>query len=175
QLSPGQHGVSVKRKKMSNYAVQLREKQKVKRIYGLLEKQFKNYFKKADNSRGVTGDMLLQFLERRLDNVVYRANFAESRARARQLVRHRFVKVNGRKVNIPSYMVSVGDEVVMSGSDDQLKAIKESAKVLMDARAVPEWIESSAEVLAMKVKKLPTKADVGMPIEENLIIELYSK
>jgi len=173
-VSPGVHGVAPKRKKMSNYAMQLREKQKVKRIYGLLEKQFRNYFFKADKSRGVTGDMLLQLLERRLDNVIYRACFAESRAKARQFVRHRFVKVNGRKVDIPSYSVKVGDDIVMVGTEEQLKAMKETVKLLAD-KAAPDWIEVMPDILSIKVKQLPLKKDVGMPIEENLIIELYSK
>jgi len=174
ESTPGQHGQKGRRTKMSNYAMQMREKQKAKRIYGLLERQFKGYFKKAEKSKGVTGEVLLSFIERRLDNFVYRASFAESRARARQLVRHRFVKVNGKKVNIPSYMVKPGDEIQMAGSDQQLKAIRETVKVLED-RPTPEWIEVTADSLKAKVTRLPVKKDIGLAIAESLIVELYSK
>jgi len=175
EYAPGQHGVGKRRiRKMSNYALQLRQKQKAKRIYGLLECQFKNYFKKAEKAKGVTGEVLLQFLERRLDNFIYRACFAESRAKARQIVRHRFVKVNGRKVDIPSYLVSVGDKIEMAGKDEQMKAFRETFKVLGD-RGIPDWIEVSPEELTVEVKKLPEKKDIGMDIEESLIVELYSK
>ncbi|MDD5634350.1 MAG: 30S ribosomal protein S4, partial [Candidatus Omnitrophica bacterium] len=133
--SPGQHGKTRKRKS-SNYAMQLREKQKAKRIYGILERQFKNYFKKAEKAKGATGEVLLQSLERRLDNVIYRACFAGSRAQARQIVGHRFVKVNGRRVNIPSFLVRVDDEITLGGREEQLKAIRESAKVL-EGRSIP--------------------------------------
>ncbi len=173
EYAPGQHGQKRSRKQ-SNYAMQLREKQKVKRIYGLLERQFKNYFKKAERARGVTGEVLLQFLERRLDNVVFRACFAESRNRSRQVVRHRFVKVNGRKVDIPSYLVSVDDEITLAGKDEQLKAFRETTEVLED-RGIPDWLEVSADKLTAKVKRFPTKADIGVAIEESLIVELYSK
>ena len=172
--NPGQHGMKRARGKPSNYSIQLREKQKVKRIYGILEKQFRNYFKKAEKSKGVTGEVLLQLLERRLDNVIYRANFAESRRKSRQNVLHRFVKVNGRKVDIPSYIVSEGDKIEVIGKDDQMKAFRETTKILED-RGIPEWIEVDAESLALEVKRLPIKADIGMTIEENLIVELYSK
>jgi len=174
EYSPGQHGITKRRKKPSNYALQLRMKQKVKRIYGVLEKQFKLYFIKADRSKGVTGEVLLQLLERRLDNLVYRACFAESRARARQLVRHRFVKVNGRKVDIPSYLIKAGDTIELTGKEQQEKAIKETFKTLED-RGVPEWLVVESEALSIKVERLPVKADIGMDIEENLIVELYSK
>jgi small subunit ribosomal protein S4 len=176
EYSPGQHGQETKRAKMSNYSVQLREKQKAKRTYGLLEKQFKNYFKKAENSKGVTGEILLQFLERRLDNMIYRASFTESRNKARQMVRHGFVKVNGRKVNIPSFLVSPGDEVVFAGKKEtQKSAVRDTIKVIEDHRAIPDWIEISAENLKANVKRMPTKKDIGMEIAENLIVELYSK
>jgi len=173
EYGPGQHGQS-RRRKASNYAVQLREKQKAKRTYGILEKQFKNYFKKAEHAKGATGEVLLQMLERRLDNVIYRACFASSRASARQLVGHRFVKVNGRKVNIPSALISIGDEIRVVGKDGQLKELREKTKLLED-RGVPEWLKVSSEDLAIKVQRLPVKADIGMVIEENLIVELYSK
>ncbi len=171
--APGQHGQKRSRKP-SNYALQLREKQKAKRIYGLMEKQFKNYFKKAENAKGVTGEVLLQELERRLDNVIYRANFAASRAKARQVVKHRFVTVNGRIVDIPSYQIKSGDEIILKGSDSQKKDFKETAKIVED-RGIPEWMEVSADNLALKVARLPEKKDIGMAIEENLIVELYSK
>ncbi len=174
EYAPGQHGQKRRRGKKSNYAVQLREKQKAKRIYGILERQFKNYFAKAERAKGVTGEVLLQLLERRLDNVVYKACFAESRAKSRQLVRHRFVKVNGRKVDIPSFLVSAGDSIAMAGKDEQLKAIRETTKLLED-RGIPDWIEVSADDLTLKVKDLPTKKDIGIAIEESLIVELYSK
>ncbi len=174
QYAPGQHGVGKRRKKDSNYALQLRMKQKVKRVYGILEKQFRNYFKIADRSKGITGEVLLQLLERRLDNLVYRTCFVESRAKARQTVRHRFVKVNGRKVDIPSFLVSVGDEIELTGKDSQKKAFRETFKVLED-RGVSDWMEVSADALAVKVTRLPVKQDIGMDIEESLIVELYSK
>lgn len=164
----------MRKRKPSNFAIQLREKQKAKRIYGMLEKQFKGYFQKAERAKGATGEVLIQLLERRLDNVIYRSCFAGSLASARQLVGHRFIKVNGRKVNIPSYLVKAGDEIEVAGKDAQLKEIKETTKVLGD-RGVPEWLEVSAENLAVKVKRLPTKKDAGMAIEESLIVELYSK
>ncbi len=172
--APGQHGRGRRRTKTSNYALQLREKQKAKRIYGLLERQFRNYFKKAEKAKGVTGEVLLQLLERRLDNMIYRACFAESRAKARQIVMHRFVKVNGRKVDIPSYLVGTGDKIEMTGKDEQIKAFRETFKVLGD-RGIPEWIEVSPEDLTVEIKKLPEKKDIGMVIEESLIVELYSK
>lgn len=173
EYAPGQHG-QMRRRKPSNYAIQLREKQKAKRIYGMFERQFKNYFKKAERSKGATGEVLLQFLERRLDNVIFRSCFAGSRAAARQLVGHRFVKVNGRKVNIPSYLVKVGDEIEMAGKDEQKKAIKETTKILED-RGIPEWIDVSAEDLTVRINRLPAKSDIGLVIEESLIVELYSK
>lgn len=175
QFPPGQHGQGGRRKKPSNYAMQLRMKQKVKRIYGVLEKQFRGYFAIADRTKGVTGEVLLQLLERRLDNLVYRACFAESRNKARQVVRHRFIKVNGRKVDIPSFQVKVGDEIELTGSDAQKKAFKETAKIFED-RGIPDWIEvSSSDTLLIKIKALPSRDDVGMNIEESLIVELYSK
>lgn len=173
EYAPGQHG-QMRKRKPSNFAIQLREKQKAKRIYGLLERQFKGYFVKAERAKGATGEVLLQLLERRLDNVVYKACFAGSLASARQLVGHRFIKVNGRKVNIPSYLVKPGDEIEVTGKDAQLKELKENAKVIQE-RGVPEWLEVSLDDLAVKIKRLPTKSDAGMAIEESLIVELYSK
>lgn len=173
EYGPGQHG-QMRRRKPSDYAIQLREKQKAKRTYGILERQFRNYFKKAERAKGATGEVLLQFLERRLDNVIYRACFAASRAEARQIVGHEFVKINGRKVDIPSAFVNVGDEIQVVGKDTRLKALKETTKVLED-RGIPDWLEVSAEDLAIKIKRLPVKSDIGMVIEESLIVELYSK
>ena len=173
QYAPGQHG-QMRRRKPTDYAIQLREKQKAKRIYGVLEKQFENYFKKAEKAKGATGEVLLQFLERRLDNVICRATFAASRAGARQLVGHKFVRVNGRRVNIPSYLVKTGDEIEIAGKDSQIKGIKETTKIL-EERGTPDWLEVSSDKLAVKVKRLPTKSDIGMEIEESLIVELYSK
>ncbi len=173
EFSPGQHGKS-QRRKYSDYALQLREKQKAKRIYGLFERQFRGYFKRSEKSRGTTGEVLLQLLESRLDNVLYRANFAASRSSARQLVGHRFTKVNGRKVNISSYQVKPGDAIALAGSDPQLKAVRETTKIL-EGRGIPAWIEVSAQDLTIKVLRLPKKADIGMEIKENLIVELYSK
>ncbi len=175
ETAPGQHG-KARKKKLSDYAIQLREKQKAKRIYGILERQFKWYFKRAEKAKGSTGETLLQILERRLDNVIHRACFAESRARARQLVGHNFVKVNGKRVDIPSYNVSVDDVIVMKGTEAQLAAIKDTFKVMADrGRMVPDWIEVSADALTVKIKRLPVKKDLGLAIEENLIVELYSK
>ncbi|MGB2600073.1 MAG: 30S ribosomal protein S4 [Candidatus Omnitrophota bacterium] len=173
EYAPGQHGRG-RRRKPSDYAIQLRQKQKVKRIYGLLERQFKNYFVKAEKAKGVTGLVLLQFLERRMDNLVYRAGFAGSRAKARQAVCHGFTAVNGKKVNIPSYLIKVGDKVQMRGSEEQLKAFKETSKILED-REIPDWLDVTAESLTVEVRRLPEKKDIGMIIEENLIVELYSK
>ena len=173
EYGPGQHGQS-RRRKPSNYAMQLREKQKAKRIYGMMERQFRNYFAKAERSKGATGEVLLQLLERRLDNVIYRACFASSLSAARQLVGHKFIKVNGRRVNIPSYQVSEGDEILLHGTDEQMKAINETRKVLED-RGIPEWLDVPEGKLSVKIKRLPTKNDSGREIQENLIVELYSK
>ncbi|MBI3252875.1 MAG: 30S ribosomal protein S4 [Candidatus Omnitrophica bacterium] len=169
---PGMHGQG--RQKLSDYGVQLREKQKVKRIYGVLEKQFKFYFKKAGRSKGVTGAALLTTLERRLDNVIYRMAMAASRSEARQVVKHGHVTVNDRGVNIPSFSVSVGDVIAVKGSDkmkERFKAVLEQTKDQKRA----EWLEVDAAAFKAKVKKLPERRDVQMPIQEQLIVELYSK
>ncbi|MFH1411878.1 MAG: 30S ribosomal protein S4 [Candidatus Omnitrophota bacterium] len=173
EYAPGQHG-SARKRKASDYATQLREKQKAKRLYGMLERQFRNYFKRAEKAKGATGEVLLQLLERRLDNVVYKACFAASRNAARQMVGHKFVRVNGRRVNIPSYIVTPGEEITIVGGDAQLKEIKEKVKELAD-RGIPEWMDTDPNALAIKIKKLPTKEDLGTAIQENLIVELYSK
>ena len=170
--APGQHGQ--KRAKLSEYGTQLREKQKTKSYYGVGEKQFRKYFERASNQKGVTGEALLQILESRLDNVVYRLGFGASRAQARQLVNHAQFEVNGKKVNIPSYLVKAGDVITVRESKKDnatLKAnIEESAK-----RPVPAWLERDTEKLSGKVIKLASREDIEIPIEEHLIVELYSK
>ncbi len=172
--TPGEQGQGRRRRRMSNYAMQLREKQKARRIYGIREKQFRNYFKKAESSQLSTGKALLQFLERRLDNVVYRANFAHSRSQARQMVNHGFFKVNGRKVDIPSFLVKSEDKLTMNCSDPQKKDIKKTLEI-MDDRIRPDWFKVDEKQLVIDITRLPEKDDIGIGIEENLIIELYSK
>jgi small subunit ribosomal protein S4 len=169
---PGEHGQG--RPKFSEYALQLREKQKVKRIYGVLEGQFRRYFEMAERSRGVTGEILLQLLERRLDNMVYRMGFATSRAEARQLVRHGHVTVDGRKVTIPSALLKVGNLVSVRERSRKIERVLE-ALAQAEHRGTPEWIEVDREAFSGRVKMLPARADLTMPINEKLIIELYSK
>lgn len=169
---PGMHGQN--RQKLSDYGVQLREKQKVKRIYGVLEKQFKFYFKNASRSKGVTGSALLSTLERRLDNVVYRMRLATSRNEARQIVRHGHAVVNGRQVNIPSFQVSVGDVVTLVGSEKMIGRFKSILEQTQDDKKV-EWLEIQPVNFKATVKKLPERSDIQMPIQEQLIVELYSK
>jgi small subunit ribosomal protein S4 len=169
---PGQHGQG--RPKFSEYSIQLREKQKVKRMYGLLEKQFRRTFAEASRTRGITGETLLVLLERRLDNVTYRLGFASSRAEARTLVRHGHVLVNGKKVNIPSYTVRAGDVVSVKEPSRQLGRVQ-SAMEGAQRRGVPDWAEVDRDAFSGKIKILPTRSDVTMPINEKLIVELYSK
>ena len=172
EYAPGMHGQG--RSKLSDYGVQLREKQKVKRIYGVRERQFKFYFTKATHSKGVTGVALLASLERRLDNALYRTGIVQSRSEARQLVRHGHVDVNGRQVNIPSFSLGVGDALSLRGSDkmkERFKAILEESK---DQKRV-EWLDFDPAGLKATVKRLPERADVQIPIQEQLIVELYSK
>ena len=169
---PGEHGQA--RPKFSEYSIQLREKQKLRRIYGVLEDQFRRYFQKADRIRGVTGETLVQLLERRLDNVVYRLGFSTSRAEARQLVRHGHFRVNGRKVDIPSFSVRAGDQISVRERSRTVARIVESLE-LAQRRGVPEWLEIQPESFTGKVKALPTRADMTMPINEKLVVELYSK
>ncbi len=169
---PGQHGR--RRSKLLGYGIQLREKQKVKRIYGLLESQFRLAFARAERRKGITGANLLEELERRLDNVVYSLGFAASRAQARQLVRHGHVQINGRKVSIPSYRVSKGQVVAIkekSRSNEQIKASVETAR----ARGVPAWLDLTPETFSGAVVELPKREDIKLPIQEQLIVELYSK
>lgn len=171
-FAPGQHGQL--RSKPSNYGVQLREKQKVKRIYGVLERQFRRYFTQASKSKGVTGKVLLQLLERRLDNVIFRLGFASSRSQARQIVRHNFVFVNSKRVNIPSYLVDKDAVIEISQKEKSRKKIKENMESTKD-RSVPAWLELNTTDLKAKVLRLPEKEDVQYPIQEQLIVELYSK
>lgn len=169
---PGQHGQ--RRTKLSEYGIQLREKQKTKRIYGLMEKQFRSYFEMAEKKQGITGENLLQYLERRLDNTVYRLGFASSRKEARQLVLHKHFTVNGNRVNIPSYLISEGDVVQVaekSKKSDKFKTIVESTS----SKVTPKWLESDFEKLEGKVVALPARDDIDLNIEEHLIVELYSR
>lgn len=170
-VAPGMHSQS--RRKQSEYGLQLREKQKAKRVYGVLEDQFRRYFEMAERMKGITGENLLQLLERRLDNTVYRIGFADSRAQARQLVRHGHIKVNGRKVNIPSYSVKPGDVIEVKESSRQLEVFK----ALQDKtpRTIPAWLQADMENYTANVVAMPAREDIDIPIEEHLIVELYSK
>ncbi|MDP9269141.1 MAG: 30S ribosomal protein S4 [Acidobacteriota bacterium] len=170
---PGQHGKD-RKAKIVGYGLQLREKQKTKRMYFTLEKQFRNYFEKAARTRGVTGEMLLQQLERRLDNVVYRMGFAVARRQARQLVRHGHIEVNGRKVDIPSYQVSAGDTVAVRERSRKLILV-EQAKELTSHQSVPTWISADRDNYTGKILSLPKREEINMPVNEQLIVELYSK
>jgi small subunit ribosomal protein S4 len=170
--APGQHGQ--KRRKDTEYGLQLREKQKVKRIYGVFEKQFRRYFVIASRKKGVTGETLLQLLEQRLDNTIYRMGFAESRTQARQVVRHGQVLVNGKKVDIPSYTLKAGDKVMITEKYKENVILKKSLEQLQK-RGVPEWLEVDTETLSGVFKKVPTKEEIALPVQEQLIVELYSK
>lgn len=172
QYPPGQHGQ--RRSKLTDYGDQLREKQKLKRMYGVLEKQFKNYFQKAAQQKGITGENLLFFLERRLDNVVYRLGFAASRNEARQLVRHGHFAVNGRKATIPSLLVRPGDTVRLSEKSRDIGKIKESLEVA-SRRGIARWLELDAASFTGKLVSLPAREELTMPIREQLIVELYSR
>jgi small subunit ribosomal protein S4 len=169
---PGQHGQG--RVKFSEYGVQLREKQKVKRMYGLLEAQFRIYYQKAAARKGKTGENLLQALELRLDNVVFRMGFADTRSEARQLVRHAHFQVNGRKVNVPSYACRVGDKVTVKERSRKIVRITEALEAV-DRRGTPPWIEVDKKGFEGTVKSLPAREDLTLPIQEQLIVELYSK
>jgi small subunit ribosomal protein S4 len=171
---PGQHGQSRKVKKVVGYGLQLREKQKAKRIYFTLETQFRAYYQKASNKTGVTGDLLLQQLETRLDNVVYRMGLATSRRQARQIVRHGHVSVNGRKVNIPSFQCKVGDEVAVREGSKAL-GILETAKQFAGGLQAVTWIDINRDELKGKIVALPKREDIQLPVNEQLIVELYSK
>jgi small subunit ribosomal protein S4 len=169
---PGQHGQS--RRKFSDYGAQLREKQKVKRLYGLLESQFRNTFKEADRQKGITGEVLLFLLERRLDNAVYRLGFANSRNEARQLVRHSHFSVNQSKVNIPSYLVKPGDVIEVREKSKKVVRIQEALEGVA-RRGIPQWLELDKDQMKGSVKSMPTREEITIPIQEKLIVELYSK
>ena len=171
--APGQHG-QARLRKSSDYAIQLREKQKVRRIYGILEDQFRHYFVMADRKKGVTGENLLQLLERRLDNTIYRLGFANSRNHARQLVRHNHVLVNGKKVNIPSYLVAVGEEITLREKSQKNPAVNESISAVA-RRGVPSWLTADHANFKGSVKTMPVREELTLPIQEQLIVELYSK
>ncbi|MDD3233712.1 MAG: 30S ribosomal protein S4 [Candidatus Omnitrophota bacterium] len=170
--APGDHGQG--RVKLSNYGVQLREKQKVKRMYGMMEGQFRRYFEQAAKTKGVTGKVLLQQLERRLDNVIFRLGLAVSRAQARQVVRHNFVWVGETRVNIPSYQVSKDEMIKIKGSEKALNKLKENLEAAKD-RSVPTWLEFNPQEMTARVARLPEKEDIQATIQEQLIVELYSK
>ena len=170
---PGQHG-KTRKQKLAGYGVQLREKQKVKRIYGVLEDQFRRYFETADRTRGITGETLLQLLERRFDNVVYRLGLATSRAQARQLVRHGHFLINGKKVDIPSYSLRAGDLVAVRASSQKNPTIAHAIEEVK-GRGIPGWLTFDAGEQAGKILSLPTREQINLPVQEQLIVELYSK
>jgi len=170
--APGEHGQL--RRKYSDYGVQLREKQKLKRMYGLLERQFRGYFEKADRQKGITGTNLLLFLERRLDNMIFRMGFANSRTEARQLVRHNHFSVNGKAVNIPSYIVNVGSEIGVREKSRKVERILDAMETVA-RRGIPQWLELDKDNFKGIVKALPSREELTMPIQEQLVVELYSK
>lgn len=172
-FAPGQHGKS-RRPKLVGYGLQLREKQKVRRVYGILENQFRSYFEKAVTMSGITGENLLVMLERRLDNVVYRLGLATSRPEARQLVRHGHIQVAGRRVNIPSYQVSPGQEVAVRESSRKMVTVQRALD-LAGSRSLPAWLTMERESMKGQVVSLPKRDDVNFPIQEQMIVELYSK
>jgi small subunit ribosomal protein S4 len=171
--APGEHGKS-RRVKETNYGQQLREKQKARRIYGILERQFRSYFYKAAASKGVTGETLLQMLESRADNVVFRLGFAPNRASARQLVRHGHVLINGRKMDIPSYLLKVGDVIAMRDKSRELGIVQNSLEG-RKGQSTPEWLEVNADTASGRVLSIPTRGSIPVPVNEQLIVELYSK
>ena len=172
-FGPGQHG-QARFRKVSDYAIQLREKQKVKNIYGMLEGQFRNYFHKADLQKGITGENLLILLERRLDNSIFRLGFAASRKQARQMVRHNHIQINGRKVNIPSFLISINDVITIKEKSRTNKYLVESMEAVA-RRGIPSWLELDKDAFKATVKALPNREEITMPIQEQLIVELYSK
>jgi len=175
EQKPGQHGPIARKGKLSDYATQLREKQKVKRIYGLLERQFRNYYKKAATRKGNTGENLLQMLEQRLDNVVYRMGFAVTRPQARQLVSHRGVMVNGKSVNLPSFQVRAGDQIALTEKSAAQLRVKEAVTQSQQMDLVPTWCDVDANKFSGTFKAVPDRADLPADINEALIVELYSK
>ncbi|MDP4088048.1 MAG: 30S ribosomal protein S4 [Bacillota bacterium] len=168
--APGQHGAA--KKKLSNYGLQLREKQKAKRLYGVLESQFRTYYEKADRLRGITGENLLKLLEMRLDNVVFRSGYGDSRKEARQLVTHGHFLVNGKKVDIPSYQVSVNDVITVKEKSRQTELFKAFAE---NPKTLPTWLSANPENYEARVIAEPSRADIQVPVNETLIVELYSK
>jgi len=171
-VPPGQHGVKGATKKMSDYGIQLREKQKVKRMYGILERQFRKYYEAASKRKGATGETLLQLLESRLDNIVYRLGFAYSRAQARQLTSHGHVEVNGKRVNVPSFQTRIEDVISLHGKAGNFSFVKEATSET-DGDKLPEWLERKA--LVGKIKRLPTREELGSDINEQAIVEFYSR
>jgi small subunit ribosomal protein S4 len=171
--APGQHGQS-RKAKVSEYSTQLREKQKLKRVFGVLERQFKNYFKKAEMAKGITGENLLQFLVRRLDNIVYEMGFASSRVQARQFVRHGHISVNSRRVNIPSYLVKSGDVIEVNEKSRQFEGIK-AAVAAGEGRSIPQWLEVDRTNFKGSLVSLPTREEIMLPVSEHLVVELYSR
>ena len=172
-VPPGQHG-RARKAKMVGYGIQLREKQKVKRTYGVLENQFRRYFEAADRQKGITGELLLQMLERRLDNVVYRSGFATSRPQARQLVRHGHFTVNGKKVNIPSFTVRQGDVVGVRQTSAENPTIQHAMEEVK-GRGIPEWLLFDPSAISTRISQMPTREQINLPVQEQLIVELYSK
>jgi small subunit ribosomal protein S4 len=171
--APGDHGQAHK-KQRSDYGVQLREKQKLKRLYGLLEKQFRGYFKKADQQKGITGTNLLIFLERRMDNMIFRMGLCNSRVEARQLISHGHFLINGKAVNIPSYLLKAGDEVSVKESSRKITRVLEAMETVA-RRGMPHWLELDKENFKASLKMLPVREDLTMPVQEQLVVELYSK
>jgi small subunit ribosomal protein S4 len=171
--APGEHGQR-RRGKNSDYGVQLREKQKVKKMYGLSEKQFHLFFEKADRQKGITGTNLLVMLERRLDNVVYRLGFTNSRSQGRHFVRHNHFEVNGKKVNVPSYLIKIGDEITLREKSKKVQAINDALEAVV-RRGVPQWLDLEKDQMKGVVKNNPVRDDLTMPMQEQLIVELYSK
>lgn len=172
KYAPGQHGQT--KAKLSDYGLQLREKQKVRRMYGIMERQFRTYFKNASSAKGITGEILLQLLERRFDNVVYRMGFAVNRREARQLVRHGHFLINGRHVDIPSYLLRPGDVVEVKESSREVPSISESLSIA-EHRGFPEWMEVDIQNMKGRFIRIPSREDIQLPVQEQLIVELYSK
>jgi small subunit ribosomal protein S4 len=172
-FAPGQHG-KTRKAKLAGYGLQLREKQKVKRIYGVLEDQFRRYFESAERTRGITGVTLLQLLERRLDNVIYRLGLSTSRSQARQLVRHGHFLINGKKVDIPSYSLKQGDVISVLARSQKNPTI-EHAMQEVKGRGIPEWLSFDAAAISGRVVSVPTREQINLPVQEQLIVELYSK
>jgi small subunit ribosomal protein S4 len=172
--APGDHGRD-RRTKLTNYGVQLREKQKARRFYGIMERQFRNYFEKAAGSSGVTGETLLQLLETRLDNIAYRLSFAASRAAARQLVRHRHITVNGKIVDVPSFQVRPGDVVAVREKSRNMVPVLASLEGIGKRGELPDWLEVNEKMFSGRITRVPSRDGISAPVQENLIVELYSK